>query len=254
MAPTKAMLDWYVYILQGRYPGHDIVAKFGRNSDVDMAAVEDVTITGGTITWQTTAQFIEIASDDADDTAAGAGAQQLQIFGLDANFALQDESIELDGTSTVTSEKRYIRLFRAFTCRTGTYHGSNQGAITLTYATSSDTALTIAADAGQTEFAGYTIPAGKTGYLVSLDINVDSQKTATVSCHQYPNADDVTAPYSGAQRRVLTFDGLTGNNAPPRRTPIEFAAKTDIWWRADAAANHTAVSIDFDILLIDDGA
>jgi hypothetical protein len=49
--------------------------------------------------------------------------------------------------------------------------GNNEGTITVTYTGGSDVAATISEGNGQTLMTLYTIPAGYTGYLLSMNIS-----------------------------------------------------------------------------------
>ena len=244
-----------IEVQKGTVAGHSIVHKFGRNPDVDTATdPEDVWNTGGTYTWQTAAQTVDLVSASGNDASSGSGARTVTLHGLDASFNSASESIGLDGATPVTTSTSFIRVFRAYVTNTGTYHGSNEGAITASFSSTADTAFTIALGAGQTEMAIYTIPAAKIGLLLSVHINVDtvSNKTAQVTFNQMPNAHDATTPYAGAARRVLNFDGIAGSVTYAPASPTAFAEMTDLWATVQSvSANDTPVSVDFELLLVD---
>lgn len=242
-------------IQKGNVAGHSIVHKFGRNPDVDIGSTpEDIWNTGGEVTWQILADTLAIVSASANDDAGASGAQEIAIEGLDEDFNAISEAIALDGATPVTTVNRYLRVFRSYVTQAGTYHGSNEGAITATYTTSTDTAFTIGLGTGQTELGLYTVPAEKIGMLLSATLNVDSgsSKTAQITLNQCPNAQDVTTPFTGAARRVLTFDGINGQYIYTPRAPIVFDERTDIWFACEVAtANNTPISVDFDVMLVD---
>ena len=250
----RTMTD-LVEVQKGTVAGHSIVHKFGRNPDVDTGTdPEDVWNTAGLYTWQIAAQTLSVVSGSGDDASGGSGAQQINIQGLDENFNLANETILLTGAVPVVTSNKYMRAFRAFVARVGTYHAANAGAITATFSTTADTAFTIAASAGQTEMAIYTVPASKIGLLLAAHINVDTaaNKTAQVTLSQCPNAHDTISPFAGSARRVLNFDGVAGNILYKPESPLTFSEKTDLWFTVESvSANDTPVAVDFELLLID---
>ena len=76
----------------------------------------------------------------------------------------------MDGTTTVTTTQQFLRVFRMSVETAGSF-GNNEGTITATYTGGADVAATISPGNGQTLMALYTIPAGYTGYLLSIDVS-----------------------------------------------------------------------------------
>ena len=248
--------DFFLEVQKGNVAGHKLVHKFGRNPDVDTGTVpEDIWETGGLMTWPTSAAVVSVTSTDADDDGApttNTGAQTLTIDGLDASFDELTETIILNGTSAVTTAGSFIRVNRAFVATTGTYHGSNEGS--LVGAVGGSTMFTIATGLGQTQIGRYTVPNGKTAYLLFLVISVDEKKSgATVQMFQNPNADDISQPFSGAKRIIMEFDTVSGEEILPGGAPRSFPAKTDIWFEVPTVgASDTPVDVDFELLVVDD--
>lgn len=88
--------------------------------------------------------------------------------------------------------------------------------------------------------------------ITGAEATVDTTKAANITLWQNPNADDTSDPYSGAKRVVRTFDGVENDKDLLLKSGIEFAAKTDIWWEAEATSGSgMAVSVDFELLLMD---
>ena len=154
------------------------VNKSGYNADVDSAAAEDIIAAGGDQYWpaaEVSAASIDISSGAAADTAAGTGAREITIFGLDGNFVEQSETIALNGTSAVNPTKNYLRIHRAF-CGAAGSGGENAGLITI--ADGTGTFAVIPAGDGQTQQATYTVPAG---YVLALEHASIRVETPTVS-------------------------------------------------------------------------
>jgi len=101
------------------------VHKFGRNPSVSTnTAPEDVWAAGGLMVWPTQASTLTIVSDSANDSAAGSGAQQIRVEGLDENFDEIYELVELNGLTSVATLHTFFRVDRAYVTRVGTYHRS----------------------------------------------------------------------------------------------------------------------------------
>jgi len=74
---------------------------------------------------------VEVVSTDADDTAAGAGAQAVTVWGLDENFIPASEEVEMAGlTASTDTTTLWSRVFGCYVSRSGTIHANNQGIIT----------------------------------------------------------------------------------------------------------------------------
>jgi hypothetical protein len=89
----------------------------------------------------------------------GTGARTLRIQGLDSSYNFAEETVDMDGTTTVTTTQTFLRVFR-MSVETAGSTGNNEGTITVTYTGGSDVAATISQGNGQTLMALYTIPAG----------------------------------------------------------------------------------------------
>lgn len=253
-----ARIEYKFEVARQLVPGHTVIHKFGRNDDVD-TSYEDIWIRGGTFAWPTAADTLSLSSTSANDTSDGSGARTVTVEGLDSNFDALSETISLSGATPVTSSSSFLRVNRAYVDDCGTYAtltaGGNLGDIDIDFSTGSVPCARINFDGigfGQTEIARYSVPAGHTAYILEAAINVDSNKDALIALLQRQNADDTSAPVK-ARRVVQTFDGISGFHPGLRfEAPLRFPEKTDIWWAAVGSAVNTAVSIAFDIYLIED--
>ena len=242
--------DWYAAVKKGLIPGHALVHKFGRNAAVGTGGEDIWSFT--TIVWPTAAFTAEALSGSGNDTAAGSGAQQITISGLDANWAEQTETLEMNGGTAVIGTATWMRLNRAWVSRVGTYGGDNVSNITIRVSVGGTVHLSITGSEGQTAHGAYTVPLGKTAYWLSADLGVDSGKTARMIFYQVPNANDVATPFSGARRIVQQSDGVSGHvSIKPRSPSGPFVGPCDLWWHAIPSAT-AAVTVDFELLLVDD--
>lgn len=86
--------EFYAEVRKGSVPKHSIVSKFGKGNNI--TALQSVTISGFYRT-PIAATSLEAVSTDVDDTAAGAGAQEVTVIGLGADWAEVTQTVELDG-------------------------------------------------------------------------------------------------------------------------------------------------------------
>ena len=245
--------DFLIEVAKGNIKGHSMVHKFGRNASVpngSWAFVNNLGFTAWPLSAATTVRIK--AGGNAADTAAGAGARAVVVQGINAAGDEVTETIVTAGAaaSAVTTET-FWRLHRAWVSSCGTYGGANVGAVTFENGAGGTDLLKIEAAEGQTQFAGFTIPAGKTGYLLSLHITVDAQKAADARVFTRADITDTTAPVA-SKRLDLFFDGLLGDfQYLPKGPELSVSALSDIWVEASGAGAGTEVSADFELLLVD---
>lgn len=247
--PTEYLLN----IAKGNIKGHTTVHKFGTNEDVDIGT-EGVWEHGGSINFPASALTMNIASTSANDTSAGTGARTIVIEGLDANWEIQSETITMNGQTIVTSANTYIRVDRAYIVTTGSGE-TNAGEVHVFTGTATggepDTATlvysTISVDHGQTLQAFYTIPAGKTAYLLDMYASTDATtKEIQVKMFIRRGADVSTASWR------INIDFKTGDSyIKEYRLPVQIPEKTDIKIEVTADANNTYVAGGFDLILVD---
>ena len=162
----KATNDFYFTISQGHAKGLTGVNIQARNPDIN-GSEENLCEPNGVLTFLTAASTIRIAAGgNAADTAAGTGARAVYVWGLDADYNEINATIETNGTSasTATTEE-FLRVFGARATIVGS-GGVNAGNITIEAITGGSTQSYIEAGKGVSKYGTYTIPAGKTGYII----------------------------------------------------------------------------------------
>jgi hypothetical protein len=211
-------------------------------------------------TWLTVATTIEAISDDATDDIAGTGARTITVHGLDANFDLIEEVIEMNGTSaTSATTASFIRVNKTIVKDAGTYAttlvGANNGNITIRPSGGGSTLSYVAdvdIDPGASQDFKYTIPNGYRAIVVGVGANIDSTKTGTMVFNSRADADIITAPFSSkiSTINVAGFAGL--HTVPKELLNHRLEAKTDFWASATAGVNNTEMEISARLLLIQD--
>ena len=244
--------DYFVEVQRGNIEGHSIVSKFGRNDSVPNGVWQLVSLSSPSGAFPASGSPVRIkAGGDAADTAAGAGAREVTVIGIDASLAEVSETITTSGAgASAYTTTSFWRTYRAFVSSVGTYGVNNTGDLTIENA--ADDALIITAGEGQTQHGAYTIPIGKVGYLLTVDIDTDATKRADFRLFVRKNFNDVAAPMSPSQVK-LHWDGVLGPiSYRPRSPSIIIPALSDVWIEAEGDGANTDVSVDFEILLIDD--
>jgi hypothetical protein len=208
----------------------------------------------------TTAVSLEAVSDDADDTAAGAGARTLYIEGLALDGSIVTQTIAMNGLTAVPIPTPLWRLYRWYVATSGVYAttatGSHEGVITIRVASAGATWSQLDMTPyphSQSEIGWYTVPAGYTAYLFLQEINVDSTKSADIIFVRRENANTVAAPFS-AMRMLAQYVGVAGSSPSDQNAPINsFGAFADFGYMGKVASSTGSVSVAYEILLIKDG-
>jgi len=168
----------------------------------------------------------------------------------------RDIDIALNGTSASDpTTNSYIRLLDAHIIRAGTYGGANEGTITLRGASDQKVFGKFAVQdehgVGQIMASMFTIPAGMTGYFLGGTVYVDAAQPATVRVNRRIDAHLVTAPFGAASQYVPAF-GVEGPFAIPMKGPSSpIPEKTDLWASAKGDSANSRVSIEYELLLVE---
>lgn len=159
-------------IVEGEIPGASATVKFGRILSI---ASSSSIVLGTPSTWKdvwayadtqaqipeaTTGALVSIASDSANDAAAGTGAQTVILEGIDQNWDAQTETVTLNGTTPVNTINQWIAINRAYIAAVGSF-GTNEGNITFTHTGIAGIISYIEIHQGQTAQAVYTVPRNK---------------------------------------------------------------------------------------------
>jgi len=231
-----------VHIANGQMLNAKHINKFGYTGTAvnGSATVWDgVAVNGNSIyTYLTTSVTLKVESDDEDDD----GATYL-IEGLDGNYNPVSEEITTDsGTGIGTGTQQFLRVFRAKITSNG---GVNDGNVSINSNDVNNTLLAyIKEDNGQTLMSIYTVPAGKTAYLIKLHGSVDKANV------------DVKFMFFetsfGGSRNIKHMSGTQGGNPIDYDypVPLRFEEKSDLEMRILTSAVCGAGGI-FDLILVD---
>ena len=214
-------------IAAGNVSGYSHINKFGyQGTDGGTGTVWDANGTTADYPYPA-AGVASSSSTSGTDTGEG-----LEIQGLDENY----NPLVVTTTVGATTTETFSRIFRV---RKTT--ATNVGVITVNVGGS--LAAQILAGNGQTLMAVYTIPAGKTGYLIKFQGSMDKQNVDVkfkLFARPFGGAFNLKGQWGTQGGNAVTYD---------YPVPLKFEEKTDLKVNVDSGtAGHGAI---FDLILVD---
>ena len=217
-------------IAAGIVDGYSHINKFGYRDGIPNTFQ---TIWDGTTDYGYSAAAIVSAVSDTPATDDGG---TVEVQGLDQNYNAVTETLTIGGAA---STAQFVRVFRArmVTANTGL---TNVDEIRIQNG-GTDEAI-IKAGAGQTLMALYTIPAGKTGYLLKVNGSVDTNNNALFRLY--------SRPFGGAFNVRGQFGVFASGFNYDYPVPLKLEEKTDIEIKA-LSQNNVGGGAIFDLILVD---
>jgi hypothetical protein len=229
------------------------VHKFGYNADVDTTTdPEDVWDAGGLYAFPSAAAETSIVSSAGADDLASTGARTVRVEGLDANYQVITEDVEMDGATPVVLSAEFLRVYRAQVLTAGS-GGINAGAIDVKHGAT--VLARIGIGNGQTLMAIYTVP--KLDYdghpvegAVLREFGVGLQKGGALGTFV---SGSLKARVEGGVFQIKHYFGVMTGASPTIIAPkvaVEFAAGSDIRVElTETSADDVAVDAWFDLEL-----
>lgn len=196
---------------------------------------------------------IEVGDNYRVVTAASTGTSVVHVYGLDENMVEKEEFIIMNGASNVPTLNTYKRIYRMHTDHNGS-NDTNVGTITATAQTDATVTAQINPGNGATLMAIYTVPDGKTAYLVNYYASINRAgnvaASADVSLRITKQADE------GGMGKILddvVSLNKNGNSYVQRMFPVykKYYEHTDIIIRTEGVSHDdTDISAGFDLILI----
>jgi hypothetical protein len=240
--PLGISEEFMLAVARGQVRGHSIIHKFGRNESVG-TAYEGMWIGSNVYVFPTAASAAIVVSDDANDTLLGTGARTLTIQGLDVDFEVIQDTIDLNGTTEVTTANSYFRVNRAFV-DTG---GTEEGAIgTVSISINGGTVALVAPTENKTLQAVYTVPANHSAFMYQLGASSAKNNELSARLRIRKQGKVFTTDDS-----LFVYGGHYIQNHP---LPVALGEKVDIKMDAKIETTGGTAVGTFDILLIDDSA
>lgn len=233
-----------INIAAGLVDGWNGIHKFGAvpaMSQGQTGSIWDISDT--TYPWSTfdTPGILTISTTTTNGTLSSLDdGLSVVIQGLDENYEEVSETLTISGNSA-TGTTTFKRVYRAFVTDGAE---TNQAQIRVSRGVTE--VLRINIGKSQTLMAIYTVPAGKTGYLL--------QGTATVAYGGDATVDMFVRYFGQSTFRIghsLEVSGAGGQYFYQFPVPIKIPEKSDIDVRAEVRSNNSRVTAAFDVILVD---
>jgi hypothetical protein len=223
---------------QGNIAAHSAVRVFGTNDSAG-AAFETVSEIQGLYSYLSSAEILKVSSTDVDDDGdpVDTGARTLKIWGLDSSWDEVDDTITLNGTTAVSTNISFLRVYRAKVLTAGAT-GTNEGIISINDNADAVTLLQCQAGEGGNSDCIYPVPNGKKLIITKFRGGAIGAQNATLHL--------MCRPFGGAfvtEHEISLKDGFAEVNFD---TGIICAAKSDIEVRVQGSASPPAVSASFE--------
>lgn len=188
------------------------------------------------------------AGGNAGDSAAGAGAREITIEGIDDDGLYVTETVATAGASaSAATQTHFIRISRAYVSHSGTYATqtapSHLGTINI-----EDTAGNLWAviqdgeiPFGATDIAVYTVPRYQRFYLFDFIVETDPSNKCEVILYERRNILETAPPYSGMSI-LHVFPATSGFTQVILSAPIVVPELTDIGFMAMTRTGTITVS------------
>lgn len=214
----------------------------GYNGDADLAGFE-VIAPNAAFQQPAAATALKVSSGDADDADADTGARTVQIVGLDAAGAVITETVTMNGTTQVTTVLTTFAKVLSAKVLTAGSSGTNEGIIyvytgTATAGVPDDLTLVyahIAAGRGETQQAGFVVPAGMQLDLTAIDIVISPVTVVgQVELQVWSAAGVLTKHMMNAASGSLPYK--------PWRLPMKLTAGQSVALAVKSAADNAVIA------------
>lgn len=234
-------------VARGQIAGHSFFYGAGYTSS--LGTVNNTTVwTGNSLyTYLAAAATLTLSSSSALDTAAGTGARTVLVRGLDGSYNQISEVMTLNGQTPVSTVNQYLRVFNIAVISAGS-GGANAGVIYL-----GDGAVVAGVPTGKYAIANigdnnsfaaiYTVPAGYTGYVVNAVTAIGKGKDVEHSTW--------IRPFGQIMRKSRNGYLFESSIVQLANFPLVVPEKTDIELRGKSSAPNTDMSINFDVIIVD---
>jgi len=219
VAPLTSLgLDFFLEVAKGLVPGHSAVFISARNPAVGNVTVEDIWDLGGVLVYPTAGEQWELISTSTLDAAAGTGARTIRVNYLDDNYVEQTEIVTMNGTTAVTLVATNSFRPKSIETITAGSTGENQGTITLQVASAGNPRGAMLASENVSMSSHYTVPAGKTAYLISILEEINKNEDVTLEYRRTvgPSGIFVTRGKSSIYQSANKYNFQLYNSIPEK--------------------------------------
>ena len=231
--PPVAATPFMLEVAKGNVADTSIVNIFGYNTNVGTSFIP-LWENNTSYTYPSSAVQMSVVSDDSGDTDV-----TVLIQGLDANWEMLNESVDLNGTTPVTTTGSFVRINAVITTS-----GNAQGDVTVSQG--GTTYAKMMEGAGRNQAALYTVPEGYSFYLYRLEAH-----SATATGSKYLTFRNYVNGMSDTAFRV---GQTTFNNTLQvyRTAPFKYGPRSDIQLQGKSSSSSNEMGVFAEGLLIKD--
>tara|TARA_R110000824_G_scaffold26604_2_gene91172 strand:+ start:3274 stop:4050 length:777 start_codon:yes stop_codon:yes gene_type:complete len=232
-------------IAKGNYTNHSHIYQIGINEAVS-TDWESFWSEGGiypTSSIEVSTNLLHVSSSANEDTLEGVGARTITIEGLDANYNVVTETLNLQGKIAVSSSNNLIAINNAHVATGGPRQQS--GSLFLCLSGSSTNLLigTIDNEYRRLMQSHYTVPAGNKAYLQHVNCNV----AVTSSAAEFA----IFQRASGSIYRPSTINTTFGDAIVTNtNSSLTFDEKTEIDLRIKSLGSAGIATGQFSLILV----
>lgn len=219
------------------------------------AVTSETTLTVWQMQARTPAQVRDNEGNESGDayrvaTTASTGVAVVRAeLALDGDYNEISEYVIMNGVTAVASTNTVLRCSRVKSVLAGS-GGTNAGDVTVWQQTDNTIVwVDMPAGYGQTTICAYTIPAGKSAYIVHWYASLAKKQTAFSNVRLMFKM--VGEPIRVQEEYTLVSTGTSKDERPYDIPKDTIPERTDIVIRADSSVNDGSVSAGFDLILVD---
>ena len=257
----KNSLPWSHHLAMGNMHQAHVHHQFGRNIAVGSSyqPIADIGVYRTPQPAAATTLRIK-AGGNAGDTANGAGARSVRLWGINTSGDEITEIIATAGASASASTiQSFVRVYLAEVYESGTYGsqivGSHLGNITIENTAGTEDWAQIQLNgfpSGSTGIGTMTVPRNFVALVTSIHITPDlsGTKSSDVIILKREGVLQTTAPYNPILK-VQEFVGLIAAVEISFDMPLVFPELTDIGVLSKVSSGTGAVSMDMEIIFLE---
>jgi len=227
-------------VAKGQFDDITHIHKFGAvpaMSQNQSGTIWDVDDTAYPWSAFATAGTLSIPAVNASDNG-----KSIVLVGLDNDYLELSEAVTVSSSTATTTTQSFKRIFRAYVT-----NGSDTNVGDIVVQKGGTTVATIKAGKAQTLMAIYTVPAGKTGYILKGVATCQAGADATGDMFiRYFGEDSFRVGHS------FEVSGTGGEYLYDFGVPVKIPEKSDIDVRCSVRSNNARVTAAFDIILDED--
>lgn len=254
--------DFTKLVAAGEVTGLKVINKFGMN-DALSTSRECIQSQGGMLAHPTAAGKVKLISTNSGDNAAGLGAQQVYIAGVNGAYEFTEETILMhasDGTIlSPESTNSYLFVYIMRVIRRGVLIGYNLGNLDAEFTLDAGTSICripltdLGVGSGTSMTTHYIVPKGKIAFVNAITVNIESSKTVDYATHVMGPPTSLTdAPFDGVLFNPI-YRRLTDSNVHTDASDyaIFLPEKYHIWATAKVNVGPAFMFVNYQILEMD---